>query len=201
MADIPFVSNVGLYKSKLMDLFDGFYAPVVAVVTASGNAPADDPHSRIHQGVFYSASEIVGALADDANFDMILTTPADDWPHCAPEPSFDASADFLIYEDPTFTVGTSVDVVNHNRNSANTFDGTVVHTPTVTVPGTQILISDHVPGGTGGNASGSTAGQFANEFILKPSTSYLFRLTNRSGQANRGGIILNFYSAPLIGGA
>lgn len=200
MADIRFISNVGLYLTKLVDLFDGTYAPIVATVSASGSRQADDPHSRIHQGVLYSASEIVDALADDAPFDMIITTPADDWPHVAPEPSFDASADFLIYEAPTFDGdGTSVDVINHNRNSQNTFGGAVVHTPTVTAVGTQILISDHVPGGTGGNASGSTAGQFANEFILKPSTSYLFRLINRSGQANRGGIILNFYSAPLMG--
>lgn len=201
MADREYWSILSLVKSKLVDLHDGYFAPQVVVVAASGNRPADDPHSRIHQGVFYSASEIVAALGDDENFDMIITTPADDWPHVAPEPSFDGSADFLIYRAPTFTVGTPVDAVNHNENSTNTFGGTVVHTPTVTAVGTQLLISDHVPGGTGGNASGATAGQFTNEFILKPSTSYLFRLTNRSGQANRGGIILNFYSAPLIGGA
>lgn len=199
MPDIPFISNVGLYKSKLIDLFDGFYAPVVAIVAASGNAPADDPHSRIHQGVFYSASEIVAALADDASFDMIITTPADDWPHVAPLPSLDGSADFLIYEAPTFTGGTAVASINHNRNSSNTFGGTVVHTPSVTAVGSPILISHHLAGGTGPMASGVGGGQFEREFILKASTSYLFRLTNKSGLVQRGGTILSFYSAPLIG--
>lgn len=169
----------------------------VAVLLASGGRPADDPHTRIHQGVMYECGSIVAALANDAAFNVILTTPAADYPHAVMHPSLDGSLDVSIYEGAAFTGGTSLTINNLNRNSANTFSGSAVHTPTISDDGAQ-LMGCHVAGGTGPHAGGTGNG-FDFEWMLKPSTNYLFRITNRSGQAQRGGICLYFYSAPLIG--
>lgn len=169
----------------------------VATLMASGNRPADDPHSRIHQGKMYHTGAIVASLANDASFNVILTTPASDYPHVVMSPSLDGSTDVFIFEGATFTGGTSLSIVNLNRNSSNTFDGSAVHTPaTIPSDGTQIF-GCHVSGSTGPHAGGTGDG-FDFEYDLKPSTNYLFRITNRSGQAQRGGICLYFYSAPLI---
>ena len=197
MGDGSFAERVDSRPSA--DLLTSNNPPAVrsAMVMASGRVMVDDAHSRIHQGVMYVASHLIASLADGASFNVILTTPANDWPHIVPIPSLDGGADFYIYEAPTFTGGTSVLVINQNRNSANTCGGTVVHTPTITDAGSPLLLSYHMAGGTGPQSSGAEGG-FDREFTLKNSTSYLFRMTNQSGQTKRGGMVLNFYSAPLI---
>lgn len=169
----------------------------VANVNYAGDIrPAVDAHTRIHRGEMFRAGIIVASVANDASIDVVLTTPADDWPHIVFLPALDGSADAHIYEAPTFTGGTPLTVINHKRYSVRTWGGAVVHTPTVTDAGTQIL-GCHIPGGTGPQSSGS-GGDFQGEFPLKPATSYLFRLTNRAGQSKRGSVCLSWYTAPEI---
>jgi len=166
---------------------------------ASGSLVSDDPHSRIHQGVMYTASYRIASLANDGTLDVAITTPADDFPHIVASPHIGGSAYFDFYEGSTIEGGTALDSNNNNRNSANTFGGTVVHTPTVTAVGTPLLIGYYVSGGSGGTASGSNeAASFDAEWCLKPSTTYLFRLTNKSGQTRGASLVLMYYSAPLI---
>jgi hypothetical protein len=167
---------------------------------ASGSLVADDPHSRIHQGVMYTVSYRIASLANDGTLGVAITTPADDFPHVVAIPAIGGTAYFDFYEGSTISDGTALDVNNNNRNSANTFGGTVVHTPTVTAVGTPLLLGYYIAGGSGGTASGSTdAASFDAEWCLKPSTTYLFRLTNKSGQSRGASLVLMFYSAPLIG--
>jgi hypothetical protein len=165
---------------------------------ASGALMSDDAHSRIHQGVMYTASYRTASLSNDASITLVITTPSDDFPHIVADPAIGGAAHFDFYENATITGGTAVAANNHNRNSANTFGGTVVHSPTVTNIGSPLLLGYYIPGGTGGTASGSSSVGFDSEWPLKPSTSYLFELTNKSGQARGASITITFYSAPLI---
>lgn len=168
----------------------------ISVLAASGNKIADDPHSRIHQGKFFVTGYLVAALANDATIDIIMTTPANDYPHVVPIISLDGSCDFAIYEDSVFTGGTELTVSNQKRTSLNTFSGSLVHTPTISNVGT-LIYNCHVSGGTGPHAGGSS-GSFDYEWILKNSSNYLFRLTNRSAATSRASLCINFYSAPLL---
>lgn len=166
-----------------------------APVSASGQMSADDPHSRIHQGVMFHASGIVASLANTSSYDVILTTAAGDFPHLTFSACLDGSADIEIFEAPSFTGGTAIAAINNNLGLPN-YTGSVVHSPTVSDPGASLL-AIHLPGDAGGGsgtARGGIGGSFEGELILEESTSYLLRLTNRSGAAARGGIELMFYS-------
>lgn len=178
---------------RFLEMITGIGLFRTAPVGASGNRIAEDAHSRIHQGVMYHTGAIVASLADTASFNIGLTTPATGITHLVFGPGLDGSADSFIYEGAAFSAGTALSVSNHNRNSSNTYGGTVVHTPTITNDGTEIH-AIHIPGGTGPHAAGGEGAGFGFERPLKASTKYVFRITNTSGQAQRGGISLHFYT-------
>lgn len=174
-----------VYPAKSEPLYAGDIRPVV------------DAHTRVHMGAMFRAGVVVGNVANNASIEVIITTPADDWPHFIFQPAFDGSADFAIFESPTFTGGTAMPSYNMKRTSARTWGGTIVHTPTITNDGTQIMIG-HLAGGTGPHTGGGDSEGFGSEWIFKASTSYLLRLTNRTGNTNRGGFSPTWYSSTLI---
>ena len=104
----------------------------------------------------------------------------------------DSSAVVLeIYESTTTSAdGTSLPVFNKNRNSSNT-PGTVISVgPTITDVGTQIKRAAITsPSGSSVVFSQSKSG----EWILKPATKYLVRITNNSGGAIDFNITIGFY--------
>lgn len=176
---------------------DGTVGNIMDYQFYAGNIrPVPDPHTRIHRGEMFRADHIFSDLANNGVFEMILTTPADYWPHLVAHPALDGSIDFEIYEGPTFTGGTTVPVVNHKLYSANTSGWTIVHTPTVTADGDRKL-GTHLPGGSGPMAVGASNG-FDYEIDLNSGTSYLYRLTNTSGQTRRGSLSLVGYNAPEL---
>ena len=63
--------------------------------------------------------------------------------------------------------------------------------PTVNADGVRI---DHqfIPGGTGGQTIGGSGGE-RNEWIFAPSTIYVFRLTNRSGNVQPASLAIEWY--------
>lgn len=165
---------------------------------ASGSLMADDAHSRIHQGVLYTASYRVESLGDEGFIILSFTTPATDYPHMVAHPSIGGAAFFDFYENSEVSGGTAVVAYNNNRNSTNVFAGTIVYNPTVANLGNPLLLGYYIPGGVGGQASGSSGNGFNAEWPLKPSTTYTFKLTNKSKVTRGGSIVLVFYSAPLI---
>jgi hypothetical protein len=62
--------------------------------------------------------------------------------------------------------------------------------PTVNTLGTNLL-SQILIGGTGKKATGGQMG--ASDLVLKPLTTYLFRLTNVNGTAHAAEMILEWY--------
>jgi len=176
---------------------DGIY---VRELLADGSRPAIDIHSRIHRGELFTVYKNLASIADAATIDIVLTTPATDWPHVSVNVEFDGSADLLIYEAPAFSGGSALSFINHKFYSTSTFDGTAVYAPTVTGVGT-LKADIHVAGGTTAAlqppASG-VGGGFDREFLLKNSTSYLIRVINQSGGVIRGGVEVDLYSSSLI---
>lgn len=169
------------------------------MLAASGNRVADDPHSRVHQGVMYHCSALNATLADNANFDMLITTPDDDTIHMVIEAAAGGFSELRLYEDVISTGGTPETVYNLKRTSLREWDGSMVTDPSISDLGT-LLSSQVMPGGSRNQAIGSSA-SFDLEWVCKPSTAYLVRLTNKSGGAIIASIGCNHYSAPLIADA
>lgn len=67
--------------------------------------------------------------------------------------------------------------VNKNRNSATVAESMVYGGPTVTSQGTQLSVDAIF----GGNKAGGASEQVA-EWLLKPNTKYLFKVTNQAAQ-------------------
>ena len=96
-----------------------------------------------------------------------------------------------LYEGAVVTGGTSVSAVNINRNySAVASESAILVNPTVTSTGTTLL-EQILIGGTGKKAGG--ADMSSPRLVLKPLTTYLFRLTNVNGTAHAAEIVLEWY--------
>jgi hypothetical protein len=95
-----------------------------------------------------------------------------------------------LYENASVTGGTSITPLNKNRNSTTASQGVALLNPTVNSLGTMIL-SQILIGGEGKKASGGTVD--GSDLILKPLTTYLFRLTNVNGTDHAAEIILGWY--------
>jgi hypothetical protein len=96
----------------------------------------------------------------------------------------------FLYEGSVVTGGTSIVAVNKNRNSVITSQSAALSNPTVTTLGTPILAQILI-GGQGKKAGGGAVG--SSDLILKPLTTYLFRLTNVNGTAHAAEIVLEWY--------
>lgn len=96
----------------------------------------------------------------------------------------------FLYENAVVTGGTSITALNKNRNSTTASQSAALLGPTITTLGTPIL-SQILIGGEGKKAGGSDMG--SSDLILKPLTTYLFRLTNVNGVSHAAEIVLEWY--------
>jgi hypothetical protein len=96
----------------------------------------------------------------------------------------------FLYEGSVVTGGTAITALNKNRNSLTTSQSAALSSPTVTTLGTPIL-SQILIGGQGKKAGGGAIG--SSDLILKPLTTYLFRLTNINGTDHAAEIVLEWY--------
>ena len=95
-----------------------------------------------------------------------------------------------LYEGSSVTGGTSIVPINKNRNSTTASQGVALLNPTVNSLGT-VLLSQILIGGSGKKASGGQTSE--SDLVLKPLTTYLFRLTNVNGTAHAAEMILEWY--------
>ena len=167
-------------------------------VLAGADAPVitvDVNHQRNHDGRAYYAYKIApdsAKLADGASINIVLASPSGVFPHVTVHGMCLGDAELYIYEGTVTTGGTAFTPVNRNRNYAvsNQSQVAMVINPTVTSVGTE-LDAQIIPGGTGKKSSGGTAGSL--EYVLKPLTNYLFRLTNVNGTAHAASLNLEWY--------
>lgn len=165
-------------------LLNGSDAPVIVV---------DVNHQRLHEGRAFIAWNIYpnsAKLASGASADIVLAAAPGVTPHLTIAMESSGDADFFIYENTVSTGGTSFTPVRRNRNIASTSNVAMVLNPTVTSLGTQIN-HQFITGGTGKKSSGGASGSL--EYVLKPLTNYLFRLTNVNGTEHTALIELEWY--------
>lgn len=153
----------------------------------------DFVHQKVHEGRFFSGGHYAAGVANNGTLEILFQTGPDYFFHGMADSYSGGDSVLTMYEGVTFSAaGTAVPLTNHNRNSTNVIASGATHTPTITGTGTQLNGPILVPGGSGGNSSGG-AGGFSNEFILKPSTAYLLRVTNVSGIAQSIGATVKGY--------
>jgi len=169
-----------------------------AQVVAGADAPAimvDVNHQRNHDGRAFFAYKIApdsAPLAANASIDIVLASPSGVFPHVTVDGMCMGDAELYIYEGASTTGGTAFTPINRNRNYAvsNVSQVAMVINPTVTSVGTEID-AQIVPGGSGKKSSGGAAGSL--EYVLKPLTNYLFRLTNVNGTAHAASLQIEWY--------
>lgn len=145
-------------------------------------------HERIHSKKGWLVTRKHAALADEASSDIAFTTGANKYPHLR---KYVANAtggplDGFLYEVSSISGGTGM--TERNCCRPGTTDGssgvTWVHTPTVASAGTEIeYVLLPTLTAIGSNVGGVTGADIGEEWVLKPETTYLLRLTNNSGGA------------------
>lgn len=191
----PFVSD-GAGHYELAD-------PVILVdadgnaITVNGSVGAlvtvDAIHRQIHIGRLFEAGHYATGIANAGTVDILIVTAINS-PHVRFQIGASGAATAQLYEDVSASAnGTAVSSFNRNRNSANTVTTTLFHTPTITNTGTALML-EYLPGGeaSGNRTVGSTLPTF-EEWILKPATKYLVRITNVSGSAISAAANFAFY--------
>ena len=165
-------------------------------VVAGADAPAimvDVNHQRNHDGRAWFAYKVYpdsAKLADAASIDIVLAAASGVIPHMTIDALCLGDAELYIYEGTSATGGTAFTPINRNRNYTTSSQVAMIVNPTVTALGTQID-AQILPGGAGKKAGGGTAGSL--EYVLKPLTNYLFRLTNVNGTAHAASLQLEWY--------
>lgn len=167
-------------------LWDNFsWHPLFNVVSLEQN-------QRVHNGQMWIISALYEAVADDANADLIFTVKAPGM-HMTFRVASQGAIFAHIYENPTVTgaTGTTALVINARRETGDGGAPTAIAGQTVTNVGTEIM-TWYAPGGSGGNAQGGAL-THEIEIALEEAAVYLFRMTNKKGNAADMSWALNAY--------
>jgi hypothetical protein len=167
-------------------------------VVAGADAPLimlDVNHQRNHDGRAFFAYKMYpdsAPLAAGASLNIALAAPAGVYPHITVDAMCLGDAELYIYEGSSATGGTSFTPINRNRNYtvSNVSQIAMIILPTVTALGTEID-AQIIAGGAGKKSGGGAAGSL--EYVLKPLTTYLFRLTNVNGTSHAAHLALEWY--------
>lgn len=167
------------------------------IVVAGADAPlimVDVNHQRNHDGRAWFAYKMYPSsakLASGSSIDIVLAAASGVIPHMTVDALCLGDAELYIYEGVSATGGTSFTPINRNRNyNTSTSSVAMIINPTVSSLGTQ-LDAQILPGGAGKKSAGGTAGSL--EYVLKPLTNYLFRLTNVNGTDHAAYLALEWY--------
>jgi len=155
-------------------------------------APAfiDKSHSELHEGGVFAVAQHA-TLGNAGTRDVLLVPPAGVYPHITFAVRGSKETNIKLYEGVTEDGdGTDITAYNRNRNSSATASTALAHTPTVTDTGT-LLQEQHVGGGIGNQRFGGEARE-ESEWILKPATKYLLRVTSEEAD-NDVSILINWY--------
>jgi len=158
-------------------------------------------HENIHDGKTFTAYHNVTGLGNGSSINIYFETSATggECPHIIFDVHGSDAFDFSLLEGPTVTsnTGSQLNLYNKNRQSIETSSvsdnstSPVVNKAssdvTITDDGT-VILEDFV---STGHKIGGTVG-FDREFILAPSTKYVFRVTARSAGI-RAHINLDWY--------
>jgi len=146
------------------------------------------PSYKLSVGRYWSITHYVATLANGAQLNLLYRTGANSV-SIVSEVAAGGNALIQTYEGATVTganYGTPLTITNMNRAYAATIPALLVyHTPTLATTGS-LMRQGFLAGGAGFGRQGSNL-QAGTNWILKPSTIYLFRVTNLAG----GGIAVS----------
>ncbi len=186
MADIIINSGPSAEIQQKYRSFDGgaYEAQVVSLApydeTTGAALVIDTVHHEVHEGEMFHASHTNGSVSNGANLDMLLVTGATVETHVSWDVFAGGQVTVYLYEGATTSA--AVAAYNMKRDSLNTPEATVTHTPTVTATGTTALVNGRIlPGGTSNQTRVGGGIRSSAEWILAPETQYLLRVTNTSG--------------------
>jgi len=151
----------------------------------------DVNHLRLHEARAYYCYKIhpySSKLAAGASINMALAWPSGTVPHIISSYESVGESEFYVYEAPTTSGGTALTKNRRNRNIVTTSVAAAVIAPTITSVGTEIF-AEFIPASNKGGGGGSSS----FEFVLTPLTTYLFRLTNLSTNAEACNLRLEWY--------
>ena len=153
----------------------------------------DEPHSRVHRGDYSTVSNYNSSIGNNAVFTTLFIVGTHDL-HLTLETQSIGSFKIEIVESPTVTVnGSALTISNLNRRSTYNTDTTVFNTPTFTV-GAVVKTKNIVAGTTGATrVSTMSTTRQGVEHILKAGLKYVIRLTNLSGASQEMAIDTEFY--------
>jgi len=174
-------------KVKLFDNGDGTYSFVpIDNISNTLNTIAVE-HANIHQGILFSVLH-KETIAAGAVFYIQIKTGSKTVHFKPTNISTDADKFVIEFiENPTLTDGTTPAVlINRNRISNNLPESVFYSDPTNVSGGTKID-EFYLGGSVGFKDVGGDIIAGVNEFILKPNTNYVYKITNE-GTAN--GIIM-----------
>lgn len=151
-----------------IDRFTGF--PVVLTLD----------HTYIHQGIGFNLPGESGSVAAGATYAIAMQVPIGTFAHFRPT-AWSSTAnvgEMKFYEASTFTGGSPLTPVNHNRNSKNISKLTC--TAGVTATNTSAILLSNETVGAGGNpvASAGGGGGQNDEWVLRPGRTYVFQFEN-----------------------
>jgi hypothetical protein len=186
MGTVPRTQTIlGDKRSNLLDPPTGHYIAI------------DEVHSNIHRGIVFTTGNSIVDLATDASLDLLLITPPGIPIHVPAASTVGGEAEAFLYENVTTSAdGASLACLNRTRPSALETAVTCWGGPTVTGFGTTIY-QGFIQGGSEKVSVGGQLDTFA-EYILKPSTKYLFRVTNLAVAAKVASIAVHFYDWSLV---
>ncbi len=152
----------------------------------------DFVHYKIHRGQVFLASTY-NTIASGGTSEIYLLTGAKDT-HIVAEVNASGSAKVTLYEGVTTSVnGTTLTAYNLYRNSANSCGAVLFVGPTWSTKSEIVIFQDYIAGGDSQQTRVGGMGRIESEFILKPSTKYILRLTNLAGATNTASVNAEFY--------
>lgn len=151
----------------------------------------DVNHLRLHEGrayYCYKQYTYAAGLGAGESINIAMAFPAGVYAHSLFGYGGSGEAEFYIYEEPTTSGGTAMTIHRRNRSLITTSSGAAVLAPTISSTGTEIF-AEFVPA----NKQGGGGQNYTFEFVLKPLTTYLFRLTNVNSQAHAANLMIEWY--------
>ena len=156
----------------------------------------DVNHLRLHEGVayyVYHTHKDASRLAVGSSINIAIAWPAGLEAHAFVDYQCGGEAEIYAYESATTSGGTAMTLHRRNRVITTASQAAAVLNPTVTAVGTEFY-SEIITSAEGqGNRSGAGARGISFEFILKPLTTYLFRLTNVNSSSQMAEMRIDWY--------
>jgi len=166
---------------------------------ASSDRPfptVDVNHLRLHEGVayyVYHTHKDASRLAVGASINIAIAWPAGLEAHAFVDYQCGGEAEIYAYESATTSGGTAMTLHRRNRIITTASQAAAVLNPTVSAVGTEFY-SEIITSAEGqGNRSGAGGRGISFEFILKPLTTYLFRLTNVNSSSQMAEMRIDWY--------